>query len=229
MRRKTALITGASRGLGKSLALVFSSNGYNIILHGRDEGRLNSVRQEVLKSKVDCYVVIGDITEEQTIINLTNCAEKADIDILINNAGVYFQKPVDETSPYELKNLLNVNLLSPILLTKGIFEIFKKKSSGLIININSVAGKSFGQLESAYCASKHGLRGFMGSFQFEALKYNVPIINIYSGAMSTDMTAERGDTEKFIRTEEAARFIFEMSRDYSSMRISEIDIFRKIY
>lgn len=229
MRRKTALITGASRGLGKSLALVFASNGYNIILHGRDEERLNSVRQEILKGKVDCYVVIGDITQEQTIINLADCAEKADIDILINNAGIYLQKPVDETSPYELKKVIDVNLVSPILLTKSIFELFKKKSSGLIININSYAGKNFSQLESVYCASKHGLRGFMGAFQFEALKYNVPIINIYSGAMYTDMTAERKDTEKFIQTEEVAEFIYNTVRDYSSMRISEIDIFRKIY
>lgn len=223
------LITGSSRGLGRSLSLAFASKGYNIILHGRDKDRLNSLMKQVRMNNVDCRVVIGDISEEKTIDALTRCSEETNVDILINNAGVYLNKPVDAMSSYEFKKIIDVNLVAPVLLTKNIFELFKRKCSGLIININSIAGKKSSELESAYCASKHGLRGFMGAFQFEALKYNVPIINIYSGAMNTDMTSERGVAQKFIKTEEVAEFIYTVSQNYSSMRVNEIEILRKIY
>ena len=229
MLRKTILITGSSRGLGKSLALAFASKGYNIILHGRNEERLSAVKEYVLRSKVNCPIVVGDIVEEQTITNLTACAKKNGIDILINNVGVYIQKPVEEMTPSEFKKIIDVNLIAPVLLTKNIFELFKRRKSGLIININSIAGKNFSHYESAYCASKHGLRGFMGTFKFEALKYNVAVIDIYLGAMNTDMAIGRKDNNKFIKTEEVAEFLCLLSQNYTSMRISEIEIFRKIY
>ena len=228
MSRKTVLVTGSSRGLGQNLALTFASKGYNVILHGRDVERLNSIKQKICDYKVDCNVVVGDITQKKTIDALVSCSEKEQLDILVNNAGVYLNKSVDEMSPREFKRILEVNLVAPVILTKGVFRVFKKKSSGLIININSVAGKSYGALESAYCTSKHGLKGFMGAFQFEALKYNVPIINVYSGAMQTDMTMARGGIEKFIKTKEVAECIYALSQNYSSMRVNEIEILRKI-
>lgn len=229
MSKKTVLITGSSKGLGRSIAFVFASKGHNVILHGRNEDRLGALRKEISNIGVDCRVVIGDIAEEKTIEALTRCSEEANVDILINNAGIYLNKTVDEMSINEFRKIIEVNLIAPVLLTKNIFPLFKKKSSGLIININSIAGKTSAALESAYCASKHGLRGFMGAFQFESLKYNVPIINIYFGAMSTDMSVEKGDLQKFIRTEEAAEFIYMTSQNYSSMRINEIELLRKIY
>lgn len=229
MKRKTVLITGASRGLGRSLALKFASNSYNLILNARDEKRLSALREEILKSNVNCHLVVGDITDEQTIKNLAQCAEKVGLDILINNAGMYHCKPIDETSPDEIKEVLNLNLVAPILLTQRIFRYFKKKSGGLIININSLAGKNYSKDESVYCASKHGLKGFMGAFQFEALHYNVPIISIFLGAMDTDMTTQRKDKSKFIKTEEVAEFIYNLSHNYKSMRVSEIDILRRMY
>lgn len=229
MVKKTALITGSSQGLGRSLALAFASKGFNIILHGRNRERLNIVHQEVLLRKVDCRVVIGDLLEGTTIEALTRCSKEINVDVLINNAGMYLNKSVDEMTSYEFKKVIDVNLVAPVLLTKNIFELFKKKSSGLIININSIAGKNSSALESAYCASKHGLRGFMGAFKFEALKYNVTVIDIYLGAMNTDMTAERRDHNKFIKTEEVAEFLCQVSQDYVSMRINEMDIFRRLY
>jgi len=226
---KTVLITGASRGLGRSLALAFASKGNNVVLHGRDENRLDAVREEVLRHDVSCEVIIGDISQAQTIADLIAGAAKVDVDILINNAGIYVRKAINEISSEDLRRVVEVNLIAPVLLTKGILELFEIRGSGLVVNINSLAGKNPSLHESVYCASKHGLRGFMGALQFETLKYNVPIIQIYLGAMNTDMTAARENTEKFMRTEEVAEFICEISQDHSSMRISEIDILRRIY
>ena len=173
-------------------------------------------------------MVVGDIAETQTIADLTATAVKHDIDILVNNAGVYARKPIDEMAVDEVRQVLEVNLIAPMLLTRQILQFFKQKSAGLIININSIAGKNPSMHESVYCASKHGLRGFMGSLQFESLKYNVPIIDVYLGAMNTEMASARADTDKFIRTEEVADLISNLE-DYASMRVNEINILRRVY
>ena len=125
--------------------------------------------------------------------------------------------------------LIRILKLSLILLTQRFFKFFKKKSAGFIININSLAGKNYTKHESVYCASKYGLKGFMGAFQLEALEHNVPIISIFLGAMNTDLTADRKDPSKFIRTEEVAEFICSLVYNYISMRFSEIDILRRLY
>jgi short-subunit dehydrogenase len=229
MRKKTVLITGSSKGLGRSLSLAFASRGYNIILHGRNSERLNTVQQEIVSHNVDCHIVLGEISEEHTIGELTARANEADIDILVNNAGMYMRKPLDEMTSSEFRKIIDINLIAPVLLTKNIFKLFKKKLSGQIININSVAGKNASALESAYCASKHGLKGFMEAFKFEALEYNVTVLDIFLGAMQTDMTVERRDSEKFIQIEEAGDFICQMSQNYASMRLNEVEILRKIY
>ena len=181
MTRKTVLITGASRGLGRSLSLAIAKAGHNVVIHGRDENRLNALKKEIANHNVDCRMVIGDLADERTIHELTDCANRNNVDILINNAGVYLQKSVSEMSTSEFRRIIEVNLIVPVILTKSIFELFKKRNAGLIVNINSLSGKNFSDLEAAYSAGKHGLRGFMGSFQFEALRSNVPIMNIYSG------------------------------------------------
>ena len=226
----SVLITGSSKGLGKSLALNYAFNGYNVVLHGRDVLRLENVEKEVLRYGVSCQVVVGDITNESIISELVKCAKDFDIDILINNAGIYSQKPVDEMFSNELEQMIAVNLVAPIMLTKKVFlNHFRCRKLGLIININSIAGKSPGVFESAYCASKHGLKGFMESFQFEALKSGVSITNVYLGAMGTEMTSYRKDSDKFMKTKEVADLIYNVSKNYNSVRISEIEILRKLY
>lgn len=226
---KTVLVTGSSKGLGKKIALTFAAHRYGIILHGRDEEALKEIKERVLECDVICDVVIGDITEDQTITDLAECASKRDIGILINNAGVYSYNTLSDISTEEIKNIMNVNMIAPALLTKKIFNIFKERNGGLIINVNSTAGKHFNEYEAAYSASKHGLRGFMGCFQYEALKFNIHVINAYLGAMNTDMVRNRSDKDKLINVIEVAQTFYEISQNYKSMRISEIDILRKIY
>lgn len=229
---KTVLITGSNRGLGKELALLFAIKGYDIILHGRDKDRLREVENNLhnislgLKNKIEWETVAGDLLLLDTINKLYRAAEKRSVDILINNAGIYASKPFKDMDIEEAENIIYVNLIVPIWLTKRIYPIFLKKKSGLIININSIAGKNPNDKEAVYCASKHGLRGFTSSFQFEAMKNNVRVISIYLGAMRSSMTEGRGDPEKLIQPEEAANGIYGICENYKSFRISEIDLWR---
>jgi len=107
--------------------------------------------------------------------------------------------------------------------------IMASNGSGLIININSLAGKSGSNGESAYCASKHALRGFSSSIQFDATKYGIRVIDVYLGAVQTDMTKGRKDQEKFILPEDVAKSIFNVSKNYKSMRVTELNLNRSIY
>ncbi len=225
----SVLITGSSKGLGKSIALAFAFAGYDIILHGRDVTRLESVEKDVVRYGVRCQVIVGDLNEELIITELADCAKEFNLDILVNNAAIYLQKPIEEVDDLEMMKLFSTNLFATITLTKKIFEYFKKKRSGLIININSVAGKNASAYESAYSATKHALRGFMNAFQFEALRYGVMVLNIYLGAMQTDMTSGRREYNNLIKPKEVADVIVELSKNYSSLRISEIEILRKLY
>lgn len=217
---KTALITGAGRGLGQALAIFFQANNYNLILQCRE-------------SKIDAMtgidVVKGDLQSEDTLAALTQFAEDRDVDILINNAGIHTNKSFADTTKDDFQQMINVNLLAPILLTKTVWPIFQQKQSGLVININSIAGKVGGNGETAYCASKYGLRGFSNALQFDATKDNIRIIDVFLGGMNTDMTKHRPDTEKLIDISEVAHLIFKLCEEYKSLRITEVDINRRKY
>lgn len=202
---KTVLITGTSRGLGKCLAEVFNKNNYNVIYHN---GRLE-----------------GDLRFSSTVDRLKEIAEEQDIDILINNAGIYSNKMFSDVHSGEFREIIDTNLLGPIFLTKAIWPIFQRKKSGLVMFINSVAGKKGSPGELAYCASKFGLRGFADSLQYDGIKDGVRVVSVYIGAMRTDMTKDKGGDPKYnISPEEVSLMVLDLCKDYKGAEISEITI-----
>jgi 3-oxoacyl-[acyl-carrier protein] reductase len=205
---KTVLITGSSRGLGQALSDIFLYHGHNVIGHSRSN---------------------GDLLEYVTLSKLAQKAIKNDIDVLINNAGIYYDLNLTEMHDTEIDELIKVNLIAPILLSKYIIPIFHKKNSGLIININSMAGKSGNAGESIYSASKFGLRGFSQSLRREVSKYGIHVISVFVGCMQTDMAKHKPDYDKFILPSEVAKTIYAISENYKSMSVNEIDITRTNY
>lgn len=224
---RTVLITGSSRGLGKEIALRFAKEGCDIILHGRDERRLRDIEETILINGADCEIVIGDLISKNTIERLYRAAADRDVDILINNAGIYNNKAFSDIAFTQAEEIIGVNLLVPLQLIKRIYPIFIKKESGLIVNINSVAGKFINEREATYCASKFGLRALTDALGFEAMRYQVRVLNVYLGGMQSAITQERADYDELIKPEEAARLIFNICEDYDSLRISEINILRR--
>ena len=223
------LITGSSKGLGESLAQIFAENKYDVILHGRDEESLAHVKSKVLNHNVDCDVVVGDLVEKDTIRKIQIISEKKGIDVLINNAGIYLNKPFLETSMEEFRKVIETNFMAVVSLTYALFPIMQSKGSGLIININSLAGKNGSDGEAAYCASKHALRGFSSSLQFDATKYGIRIIDVYLGAMQTRMTEKRENHDRLIKPDQASEMIINICENYDSLRATEIDLMRANY
>ncbi len=227
MVKKTVLITGSSKGLGKCLALEFSRK-YNIILHGRDKKSLEGVTRQIKASGMDYDVIMGDITSENVLESLAVKAKRKNIDILINNAGIYLNQEFGE-SYEDFKRIMDVNFLAPVRLIQKILPFFVKKGSGLIVNINSVAGKRGSKGESAYCASKHALKGFSDSLKYEVTGKGIRIIDFYLGAMATQMVKGRKNPEMCIQPKDAARFIFGVCNEYPSLNPDEININRRKY
>lgn len=214
---KCVCVTGASRGLGRELALQFSKS-HNVMIHGRDLEALQEVYNKIPKGRG--YIVVGDIREEKTLDYLGEIAKAKDLDILVNNAGIYSNN---------LKEVMDVNFFAPINLTERILPIFKSKKSGLIININSIAGKQGGLGESVYSASKHALKGYFDSLRFNVTKYGIRILDVYPGGINTQMTDWRENQKLLMDPKEVAKVIVKNCELYESLSVNEISIGRRHY
>jgi short-subunit dehydrogenase len=151
------------------------------------------------------------------------------VDIIINNAAEYNSEEFDKILLDKFEQIIELNFLVPVKIIHGVFQYFKKRRRGVIININSLAGKKPGLNETAYCASKFALRGFSQSLALEANKYNIRIIDVYPGSIKTQMVRHRSSFDKFMNPSEIANIIYNISKMYKTSRISEIEITRTIY
>jgi short-subunit dehydrogenase len=124
---------------------------------------------------------------------------------------------------------MEVNFFSPVILTNMVLPIFLNKRGGLIININSLAGKQGSSGEAAYCASKQALNRHFDSLKFDIISKGVRILNVELGAMNTQMIKNRKDPEKIIQPEEVARCIVKNCEEYNSFYIGNINITRRKY
>ena len=156
---KTAIITGASRGIGPYIAKSLAQNGIAIIAVARNESGLKSTQSEIEKCGGTCYSHPFDLTNIDGLEDFANDLWQAygAIDILVNNAGVEHYQHFDRLSKDEISLILKTNLRGPLELSRAIFPKFIEQKSGHIINIASLAGKKGVAYNSIYSASKAGL------------------------------------------------------------------------
>lgn len=190
--KKTVLITGSARGLGKRLALVFADNNYDVILHDRTEDDLKEIKEEISKKKVNYFTLTGDLRKDSTIDKLAEIAKEKNTSVLINNAAIVRSGfPLISLSYDRIEEMIETNLLVPIKLCKKIYPILKA-NRGTIININSLVGREPKKFRTLYSASKCGLRGFTNSLRFEAGEDDIKVINIYLSKVMTRPTDNFG-------------------------------------
>ena len=216
---RTVLITGTNRGLGLELARMFSDSGYNLILHCRKDGVFLRLRFPSAK------VVMGDLRSPSLLEELSF----GTVDILINNAGVRIASKISNISTAQVKEMVDVNLVTPMILTNLLWPCLVSRN-GIVINIGSLSSQSGGPGESIYAATKAGLAAFSETLQYDAIMDGVRVVNINPGAMRTDMTTERKDRDKFIDPAEVARFIVNICNQKPlSIRVSSYDLKRSLY
>ncbi len=207
--RESVLITGSGNGLGRILALKFAEHNYNVIINARKESELGGVSKEIERKGVSCYTVQGDLGYSATLERLTDVAKEHNIEVLINNGaalcpGVDFDK-IDENKIYDL---INVNLVAPIQLTRSIYPLLQEKRSGTIININSVISLEPKKLRTVSSAAKAGLRAFTDCLRLEAEEYNIHVVGIHPTRIKTKPEYNYG-----MNAEEVATKIYEASKN----------------
>ncbi|HEX5977520.1 MAG TPA: SDR family oxidoreductase [Nitrososphaeraceae archaeon] len=191
--RTTAIVTGSGRGIGKETAVLLARKGVNVVVCSRTESELKSVVEEIEKitGKANVLGVKCDVSVSSQVHSLfRSTIEKfgsETIDVLVNNAGVAFNKRLVDTSEQEWDQTINTNLKGSFLFAKAVLPYMIKRKSGVIVNVNSGAGRSGFSNLSAYCASKFGLLGLAESLALEVGKYNIRVMTIFLGQVATKM------------------------------------------
>ena len=188
---KVALITGATRGIGKQIALTLSKEGYNIALNYRTENdELEEVKKEIEKNNVEVLTVQGDVSnfEDCEKIVKQTIEKFGKIDVLVNNAGITKDMLLARMKEEDFRQVIDVNLVGTFNVTKNVISYMMKARSGRIINLSSVVGISGNAGQSNYSASKAGIIGFTKSLAKEVASRNILVNAIAPGFIQTNMT-----------------------------------------
>ena len=192
-KNKVTLITGASRGIGRSLAYAFAAEGSNLLITGRTKNDLNSVAQDIEREHhVRALSVIGDVSDEAHVKRAVETAvrELGRVDVLINNAAMGNIRPIYGTNLSGWECTLAVNLTGTFLFTKHAWKPMKAQGGGAIINISSIGGRKGYPLLAAYCASKWGQIGFSMSAAEEGKADNIRVNVVAPGKADTGFRAQ---------------------------------------
>ena len=217
LKNKWILITGASKGLGREMAILFAQAGANLILTARSAELLDELKVQVVASGGECITVVGDLRDSAVLESIKSLCIEKQIDILVNNAGVVDITKLEDVSDERVDEIIELNLTIPIKLTKAVIEMFKTRKRGVIVNVNSAGGKKPVPDHTIYCASKYGFNGFAETLKLEIKGFGIRIISVCPGKMATELFNAAGvpmDTDAFISPREVAQgvlYMLEMS------------------
>ncbi|MBK06098.1 MAG: hypothetical protein CL920_07795 [Deltaproteobacteria bacterium] len=202
-----AIVTGASRGIGRAVAIELSKMGMDLALIARNREQLGHTAALCRAHEVRAEIFALDMTQLDAIegvvskiVETLGCPN-----VLINNAGLYTLGSVEEIEPEQWFTMLDVNLRASMLFTKYTLPHIKEGGHGAVIFISSIAGKhTFGK-GSGYSASKHAIQGFAGSVYEDVREAGVKVTTICPGFVNTALVADRGlHKDKMIQTEDIA-------------------------
>jgi len=199
---RLALITGATSGIGKASALLLAKNGFNLILTGRREQRLESLKNEIeLSTPAKVITLAFNIRVQEEVNRAIDSLPESwkSIDVLINNAGLaagydFFQ----DADINDWEDMIDTNIKGLLYISRKIVPGMVGRCSGHIVNLSSVAGKETYPMGSVYCASKHAVQSITKGMRLDLLKYGIKVSSISPGAVETEFSLVRfkGDSER---------------------------------
>ena len=200
LQDRIAVITGASTGIGQSIAAAFAAEGAKTVLASRNREKLEAAAGEIRRTGGQAMVMATDVTVEDEVISLFRRTLDAfgRVDILVNNAGVSKGSPPDELSLEVWQRVLDVNLTGAFLCSREAFKIMKNQRSGRIISIGSVSAKVPRVHSAPYTTSKFGLEGLTRSLALDGREYGIAVSIIHPGNTMTPIWTGR---EEIVREE----------------------------
>jgi len=186
---RVAVITGSSRGIGLAVAEKFAMQGFDVVIHGRNQEKLNTVANDIqtrfqvkvtgfaadLSSKSECSSFVRDVI-----------ALHSSIDVLVNNAGVFLPGTLMEETDNQMEMQMSTNFFSAYFTTKGLWNVLKKNERSHIINMCSIASITAYDAGGGYAVTKHALHGFTKSLRKEGIPLGIRVTSVMPGATYTD-------------------------------------------
>ena len=200
LKNKTALVTGAGKGLGRACAIALSEGGSNLIIISRTKKDLSEVSKIIKKNKSKCKTYVCDLTNYSEIKKIIN--EQSRIDILINNAGNNIPEHFTKVKTKNMENLVKINTIAAFnvaqLCALKMIELKNRRKIGAsIINISSQMGHVGGPIRSVYNMNKFGLEGLTKGMAIDLAKYNIRVNSIAPTFVVTPMTRKFLKNKKF--------------------------------
>ncbi|WMT41277.1 3-ketoacyl-ACP reductase [Paenibacillus sp. D2_2] len=211
LTNKTAIITGAGKGIGKSIAIALAKEGVNLGLIARTGADLESLQNTLqAEHSVKVFIATADISNQQeaeaAVLKLQE--QLGSVDILINNAGIAQFGTLMDMEPSTWEQVIQVNLMGTYYVTRAALPFMLNQNSGDIINVASTAGERGFATGSAYCASKFGVLGLTESLLQEVRKSNIRVVALTPSTVATDLAVNAGlkigDEDRMMQPEDVA-------------------------
>lgn len=199
---KIVFITGATSGFGKACALQFAEAGYDIIINGRREDRLQQLKKDIEENfSVKVLPLPFDVSRRQEVFKAVDTipGKWRNINILINNAGLALGRDLfDEADIDEWDTMLDTNVKGLLYVSKAVLPLMIAQNKGHVINLGSVAAKEVYERGNVYCASKFAVEAISKSMRIDLLRHNIKVTAIHPGAAETEFSLVRfnGDAAK---------------------------------
>ncbi|WP_391559653.1 3-ketoacyl-ACP reductase [Robertmurraya sp.] len=210
---KTAIVTGAGRGIGRATAIALAKEGVHLGLIGLNMSNLEKVAAELAQFDVRVSAATADVTDLESVTHAVEHikSDLGPIDILINNAGVAKFGGFLDLTPEEWEKIIQVNLMGVYNVTRAVLPGMIERKSGDIINISSSAGQKGAPVTSAYSASKFAVLGLTESLMLEVRKHNVRVTALTPSTVVTDLAIDtnlvKGNEENVMHPEDLAELV----------------------
>ena len=199
---KTALITGATSGIGRAVADIFAENKYNLIVTGRRSERLQELKAALERQhSISVLALCFDVRDNDEVVrNIESLpVEWRNIDVLVNNAGLAVGlNHIQDGVLDDWERMIDTNIKGLLYVTRAVSPLMIARNSGHIVNICSVAGKEVYENGNVYCATKHAVDALSKAMRIDMLGHNIKVTNICPGAVETEFSIVRfkGDTQR---------------------------------
>jgi 3-oxoacyl-[acyl-carrier protein] reductase len=226
----SALVTGATQGIGRATAFALGRAGYRVGVCARTHARVDDLVAGLKSEGIDAAGVCADVGDADEAARAADHIAMAigEIGVLVNNAGVLIARPFDELTIDDWDTTMTTNVRSLFLMTRAVLPAMRRRREGTIINVASLAGRSGFVGGTAYAASKHAVLGFSRSLMLEVRKDNVRVLAICPGSVDTPMLHDQpmlhADPNRILRPEDVADTILHALLLPARALVSELDI-----
>ncbi|AFD07361.1 SDR family oxidoreductase [Solitalea canadensis] len=198
MTKKAAIITGATRGIGRSTAFTLARKGFNVVLVGRTSADLDVLANELANEGLSALPIKADVSQEADALMVVErtLAEFDEISLLVNNAGIGVFLPADQLETTDWDTVMDTNVKGTFLMSKAVVPYMKANKSGHIISIASDVSKRTFETGSLYCASKYAQDAFCSGLRKEVRRYGIKVSVIYPGLVDTYFHANGPGTDE---------------------------------